>query len=495
MACAIGGCLNLKQSPLTKGALTRYERLCRASVERGRDSWGIVQLSDSAPTIVAKQVGRIDEAVLSFAPTTRSSIFVCRAEPTTEAVYEKQPTDIPPFGHNGWWVAHNGVIANDHELANLFQVKPKSVVDSAIIPAILPLLMNDAKDRGPLIRLLRDQVKGSFALAIIHEKTPHSVILATNYRPLFSQIYEGVLYWSSSAHYFQDSLMATSQHNPYTLIEVDPSSRSSSYLLWPLSTKSNRRALVVCSGGLDSSTVAVQLKLEGYEVALLHFRYNCRAEDCEVEATERLAKLLNCEAIFIPFDTFSQYIRHSRLTNPVESGGIVRERGGIASAEWAHEYVPCRNLIMLSIAAGFAEAHDYRYLALGNNLEESGAYADNESIFIDSLARVLPHATQQGGRLEILQPFGNMMKHEIVKRALELEQELGVPFLNITHSCYENQKPACGTCGPCYMRRAAHAMNGVKDSIPYQVTPPEIMKLEREWAEQKGVCHASVKQT
>ena len=136
--------------------------------------------------------------------------------------------------------------------------------------------------------------------------------------------------------------------------------------------------------------------------------------------------------------------------------------GGEAGAEFASEWVPARNLVMLSIATAYAEARGITTIILGNNLEESGSYPDNEPEFINKFNELLPFAVGANKQVEVLMPVGNLMKHEIVK----LGHDIGAPMY-LTWSCYRAGKKHCGACGPCYMRRIAHEMNNIPETISY----------------------------
>jgi 7-cyano-7-deazaguanine synthase len=135
-------------------------------------------------------------------------------------------------------------------------------------------------------------------------------------------------------------------------------------------------------------------------------------------------------------------------------------RDGEAGAEYAHDWVSARNLVMLSLMTAWAETNKFGYIALGNNLEEAGAYPDNEEEFGNRFNAILPFATQNGVKIELLQPLSTYMKHEIVKLGLEL----GVPY-HLTWSCYGDGRKPCNECGPCYMRRVAFERNGTVDPL------------------------------
>jgi 7-cyano-7-deazaguanine synthase len=155
--------------------------------------------------------------------------------------------------------------------------------------------------------------------------------------------------------------------------------------------------------------------------------------------------------------------------SPLTDGtkGIASDGDGRAGAEFAHEWVPARNLIMLAIATGIAEAHGFDVLAVGTNLEESGAYPDNEMEFVKRLNALLPFAVGSRRKVRVEMPAGNLMKHEIVKRGVAVDAPL-----DLTWSCYHAGDHHCGQCGPCYMRRRGFEMNGLADPVfAHEKTP------------------------
>ena len=122
--------------------------------------------------------------------------------------------------------------------------------------------------------------------------------------------------------------------------------------------------------------------------------------------------------------------------------------------------MPARNLIMTSLAAGLCDRYGYDTLALGLNLEESGAYPDNTVEFYRTLDQVLNIGTTSRPRL--LSPLANMVKHEIVRLAVDIEAPI-----HLSWSCYHGRTLHCGECGPCYMRRTAFQIIGEPDSVQY----------------------------
>jgi 7-cyano-7-deazaguanine synthase len=162
---------------------------------------------------------------------------------------------------------------------------------------------------------------------------------------------------------------------------------------------------------------------------------------------------------------FFRVVRHSPLLG---DGEINRVDEGREGAEFAHEWVPARNFVFIALATAIAEAYGYDYIATGINLEESGAYPDNEMEFIRLLNKVLPYAVGPNKHVELLMPVGHLVKHEIVRLGLEV----GAP-LHLTWSCYDKGPKHCGRCGPCYMRRWAFKINGVRDPVEYDL-PTEV---------------------
>lgn len=352
-----------------------------------------------------------------------------RATPTTELEAGRlQPYD---------GVVHNGTIANDEELGRL-----PGEIDSEVLPRIL--------DRSGLMEFRRSllPVVGSYALAAVADRT---VYLANNYKPLHWWGYEdGPVYFSSMASHFEGicpPYQAPVQMPPYSVVDMRHLNQ-----VCPLPRRRDRSVVVIASGGLDSTTVAAYYRDKGCRVAMLHFRYGCHAGEREEQRVPMIAKELGCEYAIL--DVPRGAVDNSAL----HRGGDIA--AGVAGAEYAHEWVPCRNLVLLSLAAAWAEGHGFHTLALGNNLEESGAYPDNEPQMFHLLDNVLNYAVQNGYDLRIEQPVGHLMKHEIVALGLKLGAPLG-----LTWSCYRGGVLHCGNCGPCFMRREAFARNGVDDPV------------------------------
>jgi 7-cyano-7-deazaguanine synthase len=355
-----------------------------------------------------------------------------RATPTPEV--EVGP--LQPY--NG--LVHNGTIANDRDLGG-----HEGEIDSQVLSRVLDRT-NLSSFRDSLARVV-----GSYALAVVNQET---VLAAVNYKPLHFWAPSGAgeaVYFSSMERHLLPYMpygQRPVQVPPYSVIDL----RTGESLELPRNYE--QRAVVICSAGLDSTTVATMLVRQGFQVCLLHFRYGCRAQTREAALIPRLAVELGAsyEILDLPYTKLSG---GSPLLDQAKDIA-----GSIEGAEYAHEWVPARNLVLMSIASAFAEANGFHVIALGNNLEESGSYPDNEEQMTILLDRVMDYAVQNGYNLRVTQPVGHLMKHEIVALGLKL----GAPYRH-TWSCYEGGDRHCGRCGPCFMRKTAFERNGTQDPV------------------------------
>ena len=468
--CSISGCLIFSKLR-TLEELAEIERKMRSIIvkaeERGRDSYGIVSIGHTYQAY--KQVGKpsdtIDKVPRFVYDDTTIVLNNNRAEPTTEYVSSKSAEDIQPFASHGYVVAHNGVIANDKELERELHLERTSRIDTAIIPPLLGKLWWDGT-LSSLRNILVDTLKGSYALAIVDLKRRTQLYLAVNYKPLYLQYDRklDVLFFSSLDTYFEDTPIWDAnpirQLKPYTLLCVDNYKEYRQVSLWKKEDTARKKVLAVCSSGLDSTVAAHYLQTQGYDVTLLHFRYGHRAQAKEYESVSKLSQALNMPLIVVDTGFFKTHSHESPL---LDTSKKVSTKGeGESGAEFAHEWVSARNLVFLSMATSIAEDKGFDYVAIGVNLEEAGAFSDNEMMFIRKFNELLPYATNLQNRVEVLMPVGNLMKHEIVR----LGTQIGTP-LELTWSCYEGGEKHCGKCGPCYMRRKAFEMNGLKDPVMY----------------------------
>lgn len=380
-----------------------------------------------------------------------------RAEPTTEFVRAKRKIDQQPYAGDNWSIVHNGTIANDKELrTNTID----TIVDSAaIVEQLDKLNATDARETFEEVVL---NLKGSYAIIAVNHNEMREMFVAANYRPIWYIDTDFGIFFASSRNMFPQGVFAPQMLEPYTMLHVTLYSDNVS--LNPISLRHHKRenaiqkpkALVVCSGGLDSVVSAVYAqKVLNYDVELIHFLYGSRAQAPEARAIQEVAVSMGVSVKLFPLPIYEQ--ADSPLLDP-ES----KVAGGEAGAEFAFEWVPARNLLLLAVATAYAEAKGFRYIVLGSNLEEAGAYPDNEPEFIDRFNDLLPFAVGVDKQVQVLMPVGNMMKHEIVA----LGHKLQAP-MHLTWSCYRAGKMHCGKCGPCFMRRTAFQINNIDEVIEY----------------------------
>lgn len=485
--CAIIGALVLDGEYQTSKSYAVLRHIWEASHARGRDGRGYVLVTEKEivaaenDVVLHKDVKRVGSARHLVLPkltpldgNMRLFIANLRAEPTTEYVAEKRLEDQQPYRSGKWHIVHNGTIANDHELRTVVHTEK---VDTKIDSAAIAEVLNDAGERylgtddfDPFVYMVQ-RLKGSFAILAVNESNKNEIFVACNYRPVwYIEVPMVGFFFASARDYFPEGYTPR-MVRPYTANVFSLADGKQQVITYPwLGVERNNKALVVCSGGLDSVVAATYTqKVLGMDVTLLHFHYGSRAQAPETQAIEAVAKFLGCELIY-------QQIGVYREEDSPLLQADSKIAGGEAGAEFAYEWVPARNLLMLSMATALAEARGIETLVLGNNLEEAGAYPDNEPEFIAKFNDLLPFAIGDGKKLQVIMPVGNMMKHEIVL----LGVQCGAPLL-ITWSCYKAKLASdkydpkrfvyrhCGVCGPCFMRRTAFKINGLNEVIDYEV--------------------------
>jgi 7-cyano-7-deazaguanine synthase len=220
-----------------------------------------------------------------------------------------------------------------------------------------------------------------------------------------------------------------------------------------------KRAVILTSGGLDSTTVLALARSQGYACYTLSFDYGQRHR-AELLAAERVSAALG--------DVEHKVVR----LNLDSIGGSALTDAAIAVPEQPTEgipvtYVPARNTVFLSIALGWAEVLGALDIFIGVNAVDYSGYPDCRPAFIDafeSLANVATRAGVEGARYRIHAPLIDMGKDDIVR----LGAELGVDYSQ-TVSCYQatDDGRACGRCDACRLRREGFEKAGLADVTRY----------------------------
>lgn len=227
----------------------------------------------------------------------------------------------------------------------------------------------------------------------------------------------------------------------------------------------NRNAVVLLSGGLDSTTTLAIAISEGYKPFGLSFRYGQRHE-WELQAAERIAKKFGvAEHKVVEMDLRS--FGGSALTSdlPVPKGRSPDEM----SEKIPVTYVPARNTIFLAFALAWGEVLPANHIFIGVNALDYSGYPDCRPEYIEAFQSMADLATRSGveGRqkLVIHTPLIHLSKAEIIRKGLAL----GVDY-SLTSSCYDPSPEglACGLCDACLLRKKGFAENGIKDPIRYR---------------------------
>ncbi|MBN1694578.1 7-cyano-7-deazaguanine synthase QueC [candidate division WOR-3 bacterium] len=224
-----------------------------------------------------------------------------------------------------------------------------------------------------------------------------------------------------------------------------------------------KKAIVLLSGGIDSATTLAIAKDSGYEVYAISFRYGQR-HHFEIEAAKKIAIAMGVNRHLI-MDIDLASFGGSALTDdiPVPKRGEVEDIG----KEIPVTYVPARNIILLSLAIGWAEVMGVSDIFIGVNVIDYSGYPDCRSEFIEAFEKAANLGTKngvEGKRINIHTPLITLSKAEIIKKGVIF----GVDY-SLTHSCYDPDEKgrACGKCDSCLLRKKGFAEAGIEDPTVY----------------------------
>lgn len=227
-----------------------------------------------------------------------------------------------------------------------------------------------------------------------------------------------------------------------------------------MSASSEKQAVILLSGGLDSATVLAMARAEGYACHTMSFDYGQRHR-VELQAAERVARQLGAvehKVVGIDLNGIGgSALTDSRIAVPEEPGE------GIPVT-----YVPARNTLFLSLALGWAEVLAAQDIFIGVNAVDYSGYPDCRPAFIEAFERLANLATKagvEGEGFRIRAPLQYLSKAEIIRAGLAR----GVDFA-LTVSCYQADEDgrACGRCDSCRLRAEGFAAAGVTDPTRYR---------------------------
>jgi 7-cyano-7-deazaguanine synthase len=224
-----------------------------------------------------------------------------------------------------------------------------------------------------------------------------------------------------------------------------------------------KRAAVLLSGGIDSTTTLAIAIAEGYEAYALSFDYGQRHQ-IETDAARRVANSLGAKEHRVA-KIDMRIFGCSALTDDVD---VPKKR---SETEIAHgipvTYVPARNTIFLAYALAWAEVIPTADIFLGVNAIDYSGYPDCRPEFIEAFETLANLGTKAGAeeqRFQIHTPLIKFSKAEIIRKAVELDVDL-----SLTHSCYDPSPEglACGECDSCFLRLKGFREAGIEDPIRY----------------------------
>jgi 7-cyano-7-deazaguanine synthase len=233
-------------------------------------------------------------------------------------------------------------------------------------------------------------------------------------------------------------------------------------------SQQSKSAVVLLSGGLDSTTTLAIAKHEGFRLHALTFQYGQR-HAIEIAAARRVAQAMGVERHVI-VDIDLRVFGGSALTDDL---AVPKNRTQEAIGEGIPvTYVPARNTVFLAYALAFAEVTGSEDIFIGANALDYSGYPDCRPEFIrafEAMANLATKAAIEGHqRLHIHTPLMQFSKAQIIQRG----RELGVDY-GLTHSCYDPSPDgtSCGQCDSCLLRLKGFAEVGVADPIAYRGLP------------------------
>ncbi len=220
-----------------------------------------------------------------------------------------------------------------------------------------------------------------------------------------------------------------------------------------------KTAVVLFSGGLDSTTCLYWALEKGYKCIALNIFYGQR-HDREVASARAICKKLGVEFIPVklnlPWLEAASSLVGKKHKIPNEDMSVIKDKNRIPST-----YVPARNLVFMSVAASLADSIGADAIVAGPNAIDYSGYPDCRPQFYTPLAKAVKEGTRSGvtgSPIKILTPLLKLSKVQIVK----LGHKLNVPF-GMTWSCYNGGKKPCGKCDSCKLRAEGFALAGVQD--------------------------------
>lgn len=221
------------------------------------------------------------------------------------------------------------------------------------------------------------------------------------------------------------------------------------------------KAVVIYSGGMDSFTVLHKAHEQGYELYALSFNYGQRHSK-ELEYAANVCEELGVAHKVVDISAINDLVGGSALT----SDDIDVPEGDYEEGNMKATVVPNRNMILLSLATGYALSIDAGKVFYGAHSGDHTIYPDCRPEFVDAVNEVTKICDWQPVTIEA--PYLHASKTEILKDGLALGLDYGKSW-----TCYNGREKACGKCGSCVERLEAFERNNATDPLPYEITLEE----------------------
>ena len=388
---------------------------------RGRDAFGIYHFKNGKRVDSIKVVSSFSDYIINNSDEWEKFkekievgsllIWNCRAHPLPEELRV-----IQPVYYDGLIIAHNGTINNDKLLLKEEFGYDNPPIHPWVDTYILSLLYRKYKNWT----IALSKCEGGIAAIVYDMKRPNELVLIKNFKPLCWSYKDGILLVLSEIdtlpNVFGDRKSVYQHYNiewiqPYTMLTINLESgdlrveeiqtRHAAHR-YALPEPSEDIAVVMCSGGLDSSTAAfVACKLhKRKKVYLVNFNYGQRSADREWEAVQKLANQLRSEGYNVEAVRFDATWLGKLGKSPLTDRSIELPKE-VDSVESTKCWVPARNLVFLSYLAAFCEAIGAKYIYTGINLEESGCLPNvrENTILMADGTKKLPAEVKVGDKL------------------------------------------------------------------------------------------------